>query len=199
MRYQGRLTAPVPPEPVVAGLAHLRVHQKTGISELAGIWYGGCVLVMDPFGDPLKVVTTAVTPVVMVSATAILISGVNSRYISISDRVRSLAREYRQPETSCERQLNIRRQMPIFHRRLHLVSWATRFLYAAVGCFVAVALLISASVSRPILLRATLGMFLAGLVLVSVAIVLQLLELQRSNQTIDIESTDVFDERGLRS
>jgi len=42
-------------------------------------------------GDPLQVLAAAVTPVVMVSATAILISGVNSRYISISDRMRSLA------------------------------------------------------------------------------------------------------------
>jgi hypothetical protein len=41
-------------------------------------------------GDPLRVLAAAVTPVVMVSAAAILISGVNSRYISISDRMRSL-------------------------------------------------------------------------------------------------------------
>src|SRR5579862_9526902 len=137
---------------------------------------------MDAFGDPLKVVATAVTPVVMVSATAILVSGVNSRYISISDRVRSLAREYREADTSGDRRATIRRQMPIFHRRLHLVSWAARLLYAAAGCFVAVALLISMSVSRPVLLRTTLGMFLTGLLLISVAIVLQLLELQQSNR-----------------
>lgn len=146
----------------------------------------------DQFGDPLKVVATAVTPVVMVSATAILVSGVNSRYISISDRVRALTREYRDRGTTEERQLNIRRQMVIFHRRLHLVSWAARILYAAVGCFVAVALLISTSVSRPILLSATPGMFLIGLILIAFAIVLQLLELQQSNRTINIESADVL-------
>jgi hypothetical protein len=146
----------------------------------------------DQFGDPLKVVATAVTPVVMVSATAILISGVNARYISISDRVRALAREYRDRGTSDERQLNIRRQMAVFHRRLHLVSWAARILYAAVGCFVAVALLISVSVSKPMLLSATLGMFLIGLILIAFAIVLQLIELQQSNRTIDIESADAL-------
>jgi hypothetical protein len=46
-------------------------------------------------GNPLNVVATAVTPVVMVSAIAVLISSVNGRYVSVADRVRSLAREYR--------------------------------------------------------------------------------------------------------
>src|SRR5215470_353445 len=118
------------------------------------------------FGDPLKIVTTAVTPVVMVSATAILISGSNARYTSISDRVRALTNEFRQPGTSTERQSNIRQQMAIFHRRLHLVSWAARALYAAVACFVVIALLISLSPSKAILLGATPWMFLLGLGLI---------------------------------
>jgi uncharacterized protein DUF2721 len=146
----------------------------------------------DAFGDPLKLISTAVTPVVMVSATAILISGVTSRYESISNRVRAIASEYRDRATSVERQANIRRQMIVFHRRLHLISWAARVLYAAVGCFTAIALLISSSVSQRILLGATLGTFLIGLMLVALGIVLQLLELQQSNRTIDIESADVL-------
>jgi hypothetical protein len=86
------------------------------------------VPVFDHVIDPLSVVATAVTPVVMVSATAILVSGVNTRYIAISDRVRALAREYRDERISPERRRNIRRQMTIFRRRLHLVSWAARVL-----------------------------------------------------------------------
>jgi len=150
------------------------------------------LLLADQFGDPLKIVATAVTPVVMVSATAILISGTNARYISISDRVRTLTREFRQPDTSTERKSNIRQQMVIFHRRLHLVSWAARALYAAVACFVVLALLISVSVSTTIALQATAWMFLLGLVLIAAAIVLQLLELHQSNRTIDLESVDVY-------
>ena len=45
----------------------------------------------------LRVLAAAVTPVVLVSAAAILVSTVNARYIAISDRMRSLAQEYRQP------------------------------------------------------------------------------------------------------
>jgi TRAP-type C4-dicarboxylate transport system permease small subunit len=150
------------------------------------------VPLIDQIGDPLKVVATAVTPVVMVSATAILISGVNTRYISISDRVRSLAREYREVNTPSNRRSTIRLEMVVFHRRLHLVSWAARVLYTAVGCFIAVALLISVSLSKPIPAGITLAAFLIGLILTAVAIILQLLELQQSNRTIDLESADVL-------
>jgi len=147
---------------------------------------------IDQIGDPLKVVATAVTPVVMVSATAILVSGVNTRYISISDRVRSIAREYREASTSAARRSSIRLQMVVFHRRLRLVSWAARVLYAAVGCFIAVALLISVSLSQQTPAGATLLTFLGGLVLTAIAIILQLLELGQSNRTIEIESADVL-------
>jgi TRAP-type C4-dicarboxylate transport system permease small subunit len=150
------------------------------------------VPLLDQIGDPLKVVATAVTPVVMVSATAILASGVNTRYISISDRVRALAREYRDVNTPSNRRSTIRLEMVIFHRRLHLVSWAARVLYSAVGCFIAVALLISISLSKPIPAGITLAAFLIGLILTAVAIILQLLELQQSNRTIDLESADVL-------
>jgi hypothetical protein len=149
-------------------------------------------LLAGQFADPLKIVATAVTPVVMVSATAILISGSNARYTSISDRVRTLTQEFRQPGTSTERRSNIRQQIAIFHRRLHLVSWAARALYGAVACFVVIALLISLSLSKTILLEAAPWLFLLGLVLIAGAILLQLLELQQSNRTIDLESADVF-------
>jgi len=128
----------------------------------------------------------------MVSATAILISGVNARYISIADRVRKLAQEYRGDGVSAERRKNIERQMIRFHFRLHLVSWAARVLYASVACFVAIALVISMSVWSSLLEGATLPMFLFGLSLEGIAIALQLLELQVSNSTIHIESEDIL-------
>ncbi len=149
--------------------------------------------------DPLTVVTTAVTPVVMVSATAILISGVNSRYIAISDRVRNLAHEFRSENPPEERRRNIHRQMLIFHRRLELVSWASRTLYIAVGLFVSVALLIGISMWRRIFEAITLPIFILGLVLVGIAIALQFSELQMSNATILLESADVLKETRIQA
>ena len=142
--------------------------------------------------DPLTIVTSAVTPVVMVSATAILISGVNSRYMAVSDRVRSLAHEFRAPGCAERRKNSIRLQMVIFHRRIYLVSWALRLLYVAAGLFVSIALLIGVSIWRRIFGEITLPIFICGLVLVATAILLQFSELQLSNRTIVLESADVL-------
>ena len=140
--------------------------------------------------DQLQIVAAAVTPVVMVSATAILISGVNARHISISDRIRALAREFRGHDLDTARRRTIRLEVAIFQRRLHLVSWAARMLYAAVFCFIADAIFISGS---PLQLQAaTLPIFLLGLLLIAIAIVLQLIELSESNATIDLESADLL-------
>ena len=145
-----------------------------------------------PVDDPLRIVTTAVTPVVMVSATAILISGVNARYISISDRMRSLSAEFRRDPVTEPRRENIRAQMKIFIRRLKLVEWAARILYVAVGAFIAMALLISLSVRHAYFEMVTLPLFLLGLTLVIAAIVLQSLELKHSQQTIRLETLEVM-------
>jgi hypothetical protein len=52
-----------------------------------------------PIDNPLQVVASAVTPVVLVSATAILIGGVNARHVAIADRIRSLTAEFRNAAT----------------------------------------------------------------------------------------------------
>lgn len=101
-------------------------------------------------------------------------------------------REYRDAATSEERRVNIRRQTRIFRRRLHLGSWGARVLYSGAGCFAIVALLIGLSVSGKILPQAILVLFLIGLALIVVAIVLQLLELQQSNRTVDRESSEIL-------
>jgi hypothetical protein len=153
------------------------------------------MLMLVQSGDPLQVLAAAVTPVVMVSATAILISGVNSRYISISDRMRSLAHEYRQTNVSAERHAVIRSQMIVFRRRVALVSWAVRVLYAATGCLMSIALLISATLWRQMLVWITLPLFLLAILLIVIAIVCQLLELQASNRTISLETKDVAEKQ----
>jgi hypothetical protein len=93
-----------------------------------------------PPNDAMQVLAAAVTPIVLVSATAILISGSNSRYISISDRMRALAHEYRDPNCMEQRRITISREMLTFQYRIHLVSWAVRSLYTAVGAFITDAL-----------------------------------------------------------
>jgi hypothetical protein len=148
-----------------------------------------------PGNDPLQVLAAAVTPVVLVSATAILISGCNSRYISMSDRIRALTHEYRDRSSTERRRAVITRELPTFLRRIRLVAWAVRVLYAAVGCFVTDALLISFTLWRQMLIEATLPLFLLGIALIVIAVICQLLELQLSNRTITVEVSDVLSKR----
>src|SRR5690242_3192831 len=144
-----------------------------------------------PANGAIDVLTAAVTPVVLVSATAILISGINTRYVSISDRLRSLAHEYRDPACAQDRRATISREIVAFQHRMHLMSWAVRSLYTAVGAFIVEALLISATLWREMLAAATLPLFIAGIVLVLFAIACQLLELRSSDRTIAIEVSDI--------
>jgi hypothetical protein len=141
--------------------------------------------------DPLQVLAAAVTPVVLVSATAILVSGVNSRYISIADKMRGLAQEFRTANCTPERRSHIAAQMKIFRSRIGLVAWAVRVLYASVGCFTAVAMVISATLWQKTLEAITLPLFAAGITMILAAIVCQLLELHLSNRTITLEVQDV--------
>jgi len=147
---------------------------------------------LDQFDDPLRIITTAVAPVVMVSATAVLISGVNTRYVSISDRVRNLAHEYRGEEVTAPRKANIRAQVVVFRYRMKLVAWAARLLYAAVACFVAVALVICLSTIRATLPYVAFPIFVTGVSLAGMAIVLQFLEIQASHRTIDLEASEIL-------
>lgn len=139
----------------------------------------------------LQVLAAAVTPVVLISAAAILISGVNARYIAIADRMRSLAQEYREKDGDVRRREVIARQMSTFQLRVRLVSWAERMLYFSVACFTSVALMISAAPGHSFLEAASLPIFTIGIVLITIAIVLQLLELQFSNRTLRLETEDI--------
>lgn len=139
----------------------------------------------------MQVLAAAVTPVVLVSAAAILVGGVNSRYIAISDRMRALAQEYREESSSASRRSVIAIEMVTFKRRVKLVSWAVRALYAAVGCFTSVALMISAESWHKVPVPVSLPVFTLGIILIIAAIICQLLELGHSNRTLSLEIQDV--------
>ncbi|MBV8551116.1 MAG: DUF2721 domain-containing protein [Acidobacteriaceae bacterium] len=149
--------------------------------------------------NAIEVLTAAVTPVVLVSATAILVSGMNTRYIAISDRMRALTREYRDPSSPDQRRVIISRELVTFERRIHLASWAVRALYTAVGAFILDVLIISATLWRQMLAAATLPLFLLGILLMIFAIVCQMLELQGANRTISLEIRDIAEAHKLES
>ena len=146
---------------------------------------------MPSANDPMQILAAAVTPVVLVSATAILVSGVNSRYISIADKMRALAQEFRHQDCRPVRRSHIVEQMSVFRARIGLVAWAVRVLYAAIGSFTAVIMVISAARWQKIFEAITLPLFATGILMILTAIICQLLELHLSNRTIFLEIQDV--------
>ncbi len=142
------------------------------------------VVDLAPFrGDnALKLVTTAVTPAVMISATAILIGSVSSKHQSMSDRVRALTAEYRVIGTTEDRLANIRTQLPLFQRRLRFTLSAHVLLFFAVACFIGTVILTCLMRIDSILFS-----FSAGVLLLLIAVVCEILELRLAGRTMALE------------
>src|ERR1700760_4600926 len=80
-------------------------------------------------------IAAAATPVVMISANAILIGAISSKHQAMSDRLRALAAEWRSAGVSEVRSDDIRAQVELF---LHRIAWIARahvLLYASTACF----------------------------------------------------------------
>jgi uncharacterized protein DUF2721 len=141
--------------------------------------------------DPvLEVITAALTPVVMISTCAVLILGIGNKHTAMSDRLRELTIEFRQPATIAARKSNLRRQMQLFQRRIRHASAAHRWLYSAVTCFVTITPLMI--VGRTAVLGPfILALFVSGVLLMLGAVVSELLELRLANRTLEMEMEDV--------
>src|SRR5436309_10350926 len=70
----------------------------------------------------LTVISAAVTPIVMISAAAALILGLNQKHNSLSERLRQLMAEFRTPQTTAERRANIWEQVILFRLRFRYVD-----------------------------------------------------------------------------
>jgi hypothetical protein len=136
-------------------------------------------------GDALKMVTTAVAPAVMISATAILIGSVSSKHQSMSERMRALTAEYRQGATAAARRANIRRQVLFFRRRLNYTLYAHVLLFCATGLFIGTVILTSLMQIEWLLIC-----FVAGVSLLLFAVICELLELRLARRTVDLEIAD---------
>jgi hypothetical protein len=134
----------------------------------------------------LNLITSAVTPAVMISATAILISGISSKHASLAERVRSLAAEYRTPGTSESRRRNLSAQAELFIRRIRFIAWAHMGLYVASGFFVLMVLAITASRQSVVY-----PLFLIGVLFLLVSVVLEVVELRLANRTLALEVGDI--------
>src|SRR5439155_25099368 len=136
--------------------------------------------------------SAAVTPIVMISAAAALILGLNQKHNSLSERLRALMGEFRAPGTTPERRENLREQVALFQLRFRYVDRAMSWLYGAVACFVLTALLITLiSHERARWDPAAIGLFELGIVLMLGAVIEALLETRQTRRTLALELGDL--------
>jgi hypothetical protein len=141
---------------------------------------------LGPAQTTMAAIAAAVTPVVMISANAILIGAISSKHQAMSDRLRILTAEWRNPGTSPARRDSIRAQVQMFTLRIAWISRAHFLLYVATACFLAMVLGIA--LALPML---SLPLLLGGVILMLMAIFLELLDLRKARATIDLERGDI--------
>ena len=142
--------------------------------------------------DTQAAISAAVTPVVMISANAILISTITSKHQSMSDRLRALTAEWRNAATPVTRREAISLQLRLFDERLRWVTWSHIILYMATACFIAMVIAIAVSPRLEALSGASLGLLIAGVALMFLGILLELLDLAKARATVRLEVNDVI-------
>jgi hypothetical protein len=142
--------------------------------------------------DTQAAISAAVTPVVMISANAILISAISSKHQSMSDRLRALTAEWRSADTPENRRKVIAHQLRLFDQRLRWVTWSHIVLYTATACFIVMVMVIAASPALEALSGASLGFLIAGVTLMFAGILLELFDLAKARTTVGLELEDVI-------
>ena len=142
--------------------------------------------------DALSTLTSAVAPVVMVSAAGLLLTTVQAKNLHLADRIRVLMAELRAAATAHERRRQIHDQLPLFYYRLKLSQRALNMLYVAIGCFVMTSLLLATSlwIGLSGLPLVTTTMFAVGVAVFLVALAFEFVEMVVALRTIDIEMRD---------
>jgi Flp pilus assembly protein TadB len=147
----------------------------------------------------VPLITSAVAPVVMVSAAGLLFMGVQAKNLHLSDRIRSLTAEYRAlaPTAGSDaRRRQIAQQLHLFERRIRLSQHSLELLSIAIVCFVLTSLLLTAGAWLGGLVGVVAGVFVLGVALLVAALVLEFMEMRVGLRTIAIEIDDAL--RGSR-
>jgi len=140
----------------------------------------------------VDLITSAVAPIVIVSAAGLLFMGVQTKNLHLSDRIRTLMAEYRaltpKPADEARRQ-QILQQVVLFNRRIRLSQRSLELLYIAIVCFVLTSLFLAAApwVGRFFMPVGTAGVFVAGVVFLLLALLMEYREMHVGLKTIATE------------
>ena len=139
----------------------------------------------------VDILTTAVAPIVMVSAAGLLFNGVQAKNLHLSDRIRGLMIEVRNSATTPDRRQQVMAQLAYFDRRMRLSQHALELIYIAIICFVLTSLLLATVLwaASPVLPVVIAAIFVVGVGVLIGALVLEFVEMWLCLQTIKIEMT----------
>lgn len=143
----------------------------------------------------LNLISTAVTPIVLISATAILLSNHTNKYNNISTQMRVLTHEYRDRETSEKRRATLRRELSFYQRRIRAMWMASVYLYSALLCFLTTVLsliVVSATSLASLDLVGEISLCV-GVFLVFATVVCELVEVRLALRTSQEELIDVLE------
>ncbi len=148
-----------------------------------------------PSSHLLNLISTAVTPIVLISATAILLSNHTNKYNNISTQMRALTHEYRDKATSEARRATLRRQVNFYQRRIHAMWLASICLYTALLCFLLTVLSLLAVSTTSLARLDWVGeiSLCGGLLLLFVTVICELTEVRLATRTSQEEMFDVLD------
>ncbi|GAC1636876.1 MAG: hypothetical protein NVS4B8_00960 [Herpetosiphon sp.] len=141
----------------------------------------------------LSLISAAVTPIVLVTATSILLSNHTAKYNAISLQMRLLSAEYRAAGTPDVRRTSLHRQLILFQRRIRALGVASTCLYLALLCFLGTELaVIFVSGARVARLDVAGAITLViGLLLMVLTVLLELQEVRLARHTGKEELRDV--------
>ncbi len=141
--------------------------------------------------------TSAVAPIVLVSAAGLLYNGIQAKNLHLADRLRALMAELRNPATTLDRRQQVLDQLPYFHRRIRYSQHALELLYLSILTFVVTSLLLASALwvgplAPPVVIPL---IFVAGVALLILALGLEFVEMWVGLKTVEIETRDASSPR----
>ncbi|MCP3102164.1 DUF2721 domain-containing protein [Myxococcus sp. K15C18031901] len=140
----------------------------------------------------IRLIGTAVTPAVMVSACGIVATGLDNQIARMTTRMRDMLREARQlPEGSSRREL-LGQEVAILDRRHAILARAIALAYTALLSFVVTSLLYLAKRQLDIPEALPVMSFALGVLLLGAVALLALASLRLSRLAIRLEREELF-------
>jgi hypothetical protein len=177
-----------------ASRAELRVLRRIAAAVCSALLLGSCAAARTPPPSGQKLATLVgfvAAPVVLVTASAVLLATLASKHTTAGALLRELTAEWRHAETPPTRRACVRAQVMIFARRVRLLWIATVCLYVAVTCFLVTTLEVMLSPYASKLALLGIVTLPLGIILVLAGVFLQLEEVRLSRHSLAAEICDV--------